>query len=74
MPLGVGVLGLAQIPQYPQGQNLLMYLICNAAFVLSHEITMSVHNTKAVGSLIDSVIEAGGENLVINEIVWKAHK
>jgi len=51
-----------------------MYLIYNAAFVLSHELTMSVHNTKAVGSLIDSVIEAGGENLVINEIVWKAHK
>ena len=51
-----------------------MYLSPHTAFVLSHELTLSVHYTEAVGSLIDSIIAIGGVNLVVSEIVWKALK
>jgi len=51
-----------------------VYLSPHTAFVLSHELTLSVHSTEAVGSLIDSVIAIGGDSLVVREIVWKALK
>lgn len=51
-----------------------MYATPHAAFILSYEITLAVHHTKAIGSLIDSVLKVGGENIVLNEIVWKAHQ
>lgn len=51
-----------------------MYLQFDTAFIVSYDITLSVHHTKSIGSLIDTVLAIGGENLVLEEIVWKALK
>jgi hypothetical protein len=42
--------------------------------VSEYEVEPKYHNIKAVGSFIDAVLAAGGDSIVINEIVWKAHK
>ncbi len=41
-------------------------------FILTHEVTIKIRNTKGIGKLIDQIIKVGEGIAAVQDFVWKA--
>lgn len=69
---GEPVRGRAEVSSGPQGRDLHAYAVPHSVFIVTHEVTVSIHNVKTLGRMVDEIVQQGEGMVTLNNFAWKA--